>query len=73
MHGTADSRVIGRRATLYDIPRREALARWLNSGWWASFDTPAMEAGLIGDQWVIEDLVRLMESKSILDGSIQVA
>jgi hypothetical protein len=73
MHGTADSRITNRRATLYDIPRREALARWPTDGWWASFDTPAVEAGLIGDQWVIGDLVRLMESKSILDRSIQVA
>jgi len=30
--------------------------------------TPAMEAGLVHDQWMIEDLVRLMEPKSILDG-----
>ena len=30
--------------------------------------TPAMEAGLATDQWMIEDLVALMEPKSILDG-----
>lgn len=30
--------------------------------------TPAMEAGLATDQWMIEALVALMEPKSILDG-----
>lgn len=30
--------------------------------------TPAMEAGLATDQWMIEDLVALMEPKSILEG-----
>jgi len=30
--------------------------------------TPAMEAGLVSEQWLIEDLVSLMEPKSILDG-----
>jgi hypothetical protein len=35
--------------------------------------TPAMEAGLATDQWMIEDLVALMEPKSILDGLKQTA
>ena len=35
--------------------------------------TPAMEAGLATNQWMIEDLVALMEPKSILDGLHQVA
>ena len=35
--------------------------------------TPAMEAGLAGDQWMIEDLVHLTEPKSILDGLKQIA
>lgn len=30
--------------------------------------TPAMEAGLASEQWLIEDLVALMEPKSILQG-----
>ena len=30
--------------------------------------TPAMEAGLAQEAWGIEDLVELMERKSILDG-----
>jgi hypothetical protein len=30
--------------------------------------TPAMEAGISREQWMIEDLVQLMEPKSILDG-----
>ncbi len=30
--------------------------------------TPAMEAGLTGHIWEVEELVRLMEPKSILDG-----
>jgi hypothetical protein len=35
--------------------------------------TPAMEAGLVSEQWMIEDLVSLMEPKSILDGLNQAA
>ncbi len=35
--------------------------------------TPAMEAGLVSEQWMIEDLVALMEPKSILDGLIEAA
>jgi hypothetical protein len=35
--------------------------------------TPAMEAGLASERWIIEDLVRLMESKSILDGLARIA
>jgi hypothetical protein len=35
--------------------------------------TPAMEAGLATDQWMIEDLVALMEPKSILDGLARIA
>ena len=35
--------------------------------------TPAMEAGLATHVWTIEELVNLMEPKSILDGIAQVA
>ncbi len=35
--------------------------------------TPAMEAGLSNHVWEIEELVGLMESKSILDGLMQTA
>jgi hypothetical protein len=35
--------------------------------------TPAMEAGLADYVWTIEELVRLAEPKSILDGLMQVA
>jgi hypothetical protein len=33
--------------------------------------TPAMEAGIVSKQWLIEDMVRLMEPASILDGLTQ--
>jgi hypothetical protein len=32
-----------------------------------------MEAGLVSEQWLIEDLVSLMEPKPILDGLKQIA
>jgi hypothetical protein len=35
--------------------------------------TPAMEAGLAGHVWSIEEIVTLLERKSILDGLIRVA
>ena len=35
--------------------------------------TPAMEAGLSDHVWSIEELVKLMEPKSILDGLLSVA
>lgn len=35
--------------------------------------TPAMEAGISGHVWSIEELVKLMEPKSILDGLMQTA
>jgi hypothetical protein len=35
--------------------------------------TPAMEAGLAHHVWTIEELVKLMEPKSILDGIFQAA
>jgi IS1 family transposase len=35
--------------------------------------TPAMEAGLASEQWMIEDLVALLEPKSILEGLLQTA
>ena len=35
--------------------------------------TPAMEAGLTHSVWTIEDMVKLMEPKSILDGLYQAA
>jgi IS1 family transposase len=35
--------------------------------------TPAMEAGLSGNVWQIEDMVKLMEPKSVLDGLLRVA
>jgi hypothetical protein len=35
--------------------------------------TPAMEAGLANGDWTIEDMVKLMEPKSILDGLVRAA
>jgi hypothetical protein len=35
--------------------------------------TPAMEAGLAYIVWTIEDTVKLMEPKSLLDGLFQAA
>jgi hypothetical protein len=35
--------------------------------------TPAMEAGLAHTVWTIEDMVKLMEPKSILDGLYRAA
>jgi len=35
--------------------------------------TPAMEAGLCSHVWTIEELVGLLDSKSILDGLRQTA
>jgi IS1 family transposase len=35
--------------------------------------TPAMEAGLAGHVWTVEELVKLLEPKSILDGLVSVA
>jgi hypothetical protein len=33
--------------------------------------TPAMDAGLANTVWTIQDMVRLMEPKSLLDGLYQ--
>jgi hypothetical protein len=35
--------------------------------------TPAMEAGISSHAWTVEDLARLLEPKSILDGLIKTA
>ena len=35
--------------------------------------TPAMEAGLAHSVWSIQDMVKLMEPKSLLDGLYQAA
>lgn len=35
--------------------------------------TPAMEAGISDHIWTVEELVKLMEPKSILDGILRIA
>jgi hypothetical protein len=35
--------------------------------------TPPMEAGITDHVWTIEEMVRLLETRSILDGLIQLA